>query len=57
MTKRKALNIINVMIADYVGKKINVDRYRWTKEQKDMGRRLMQENIDALRMARKALQQ
>ena len=55
MTPAKAIRIINALISEKVGNKSNIDRYRWSKEQKEMARNLMQEDIDALRFAKDAI--
>jgi len=55
MTKSKAIRIINAIIRMKVGNKYNIDRYRWNDKMKEEARRMVQEDIDALRMAKDAL--
>lgn len=55
MTKAKAIRIINAIISMKVGSKNNIDRYRWNDKMKEEARRMVQEDIDALRMAKDAL--
>lgn len=55
MTKTKAIRIINAIISMKVGNKNNIDRYRWNDAMKEQARKMVQEDIDALRMAKEAL--
>lgn len=55
MTKAKAIRIINAIISMKVENKFNIDRYRWNDKMKEEARRMVQEDIDALRMAKDAL--
>lgn len=55
MTKAKAIKIINAIISLKVGNKNNIDRYRWNEKMKEEARLMVQEDIDALRMAKEAL--
>ena len=55
MTAAKAIRIINALISEKVGNKNNIERYRWSESQKEMARKMMQEDIDALRFAKEAI--
>lgn len=55
MTKAKAIKIINAIISVKVGDKHNIDRFRWTTSMKEIAKAMVQDDIDALRMAKDAL--
>lgn len=56
MTYAKSIRILNVMIGDKKGAIKNLTRYRWWKDQKEFDRKLLQEDIDALEMAKRCIE-
>lgn len=55
MKPAKAIRVINAMIDMKTGALAGIDRYRWSKDQKTFARKVVQEDIDALRLAKDAL--
>lgn len=55
MQARKAVRVINALIADKRGSLAGIDRRRWPELMKEQARKLLREDIAALGLARDVL--
>lgn len=55
MRARKAVRVINALIADKRGSLELVERRRWTEQMKEEARRILRDDIAALGLARDVL--